>query len=98
MQVIRYLMAGALTGLLVASLAYEWWSDRPYVVTGHQWDNGAVTVDFTLPGGGEGNVRWDEATPWGLNCYAREVRVGESLPFCMRSFKEATEAYPLESE
>ncbi len=87
-RIARYTLAGLLIALLVASIAYDRWAERPYIVTGHEWDNGSITVEYTLPGGGIGQRTFDESAQADayLNCYALHVRVGDPLPDCMRGF------------
>ncbi len=90
MLIARYLLAGLLLVLLVADIAYDRWTERPYIVTAIEADTSDIldwSVRYTTPDGGGGMWRYraNEAGRELIDCL-RAVQVGKRVPACLESF------------
>ena len=87
----RYLIAALLVVILAADLGWKAWSERPYVVTGYAALQNDVSVHYTLPAGGVGEIRVPAVV--GQYCWGR-VEIGKPLPDCIRSWTKVGETVP----
>ena len=92
MRIARYSLAALLIVLLVVSIGYDRWADRPYIVTALEYEltDGTLgwTVRFTTPGDALGVWRYQAqgASAAIIDCL-REVQIGERIPECLESFE-----------
>jgi len=94
MRIAMLTVAALLAIFLVAEIGYGWWAHRPYVVTGLTVGADFVGVEYTLPGGGAGEIRYPASLAAATRCHFTEVKVGQPLPDCIRSVHSASQKYP----
>lgn len=82
---LRYSLAGFLTLLLVANVAWDAWNSRPYIVTGISSEHGGrLSASYTLPDGGDGLWESDLRFVKGFWCWDK-AEIGKVMPDCMRA-------------
>lgn len=94
MRIARFALAGLLAAMLVVSVGYDWWSDRPYIVTGISVSDRAGILDlslrYTIPGSGTGEWSMEgQMAAAALACW-RTAQIGARLPDCIRTFDRST--------